>query len=189
MGHAVENQKLVCNQEIDDRRLQVVPGRARHDRFDVMYKFVADETDRPAGKARQSGQSDGLESPHDLLDHSQPVADGPGAIGAGAGLDSELFGDFAVLDDINVLALLADDGAGIAAHEGITANVFAAFDGFEKKGFALPANLAIGGERSFQIRQNPARDRDEIALSGQIQKFRLRWIIDSFHSHKLYSIR
>ena len=88
-------------------------------------------------------------------------------------------GDFAVLDDIDAPALLADDGAGIAADEGIAANVFAAFDGFEKKRLALPANLAIGGEGRFQIRQNPARDRDEVALPGQFQKFRLRWIIHS----------
>ena len=80
LGHAVENQKLVRDQEIHHRRLQVVPGRARHDRFDVMYKFVADETDRPAGKARQTGQRHGLETPHDLFHHLQPVADGFGAI-------------------------------------------------------------------------------------------------------------
>lgn len=60
---------------------------------------------------------------------------------------------------------------------------------FEKKGFALPANLAIGGERRFQIRQNPARDRDEIALSGQFQKFRLRWMIHGLHCFKVYPIR
>ena len=69
---------------------------------------------------------------------------------------------------------LADDGAGIAADKGVAADVFAAFDGFEQEGLALPANLAIGGERRFQIGQNPARDRDQVALPGQFQKFRLR---------------
>src|SRR5208282_5640829 len=151
--------------------------------LDVMYKLVADETDRSAGEARQSGEGDGLEPPHDLFHDLQAVPDGFGAIDAGAGLDGELRGDFAVLDDLDAPALLSDDGAGIAADKGITANVFAAFDGFEKKGFALPANLAIGGERRFQIRQNPARNGDEIALTGPFQKFRLRWIVHGFRRY------
>ena len=37
-------------------RAQFVLRRARHDRFDVVDEFVADETDRAAGEARQAGQ-------------------------------------------------------------------------------------------------------------------------------------
>jgi len=91
-----------------------------------------------------------------LFHRLQPVADGIGARDAGADLDGEMCGDFAVLDDIDAPVQLEDDGAGISAHEGITANVFAAFDGFEQEGFARPANLAIGGRgvsKSARIRR------------------------------------
>ena len=72
---------------------------------------------------------------------------------------------------------LPDDGAGIAADERVAANVLAAFHRFEEERLALAANLAIGRERRFQIRQNAARDRDQVALAGQFQEFRLRRII------------
>ena len=43
----------------------------------------------------------------------------------------------ALLDHLNFLSALAYDGPGIAAHKGIAAKVFSAFNGFEKKGFTV----------------------------------------------------
>ena len=38
---------------------KLVLRRARHDRLDVVDELVADEPDRPAGKARQAGHRHG----------------------------------------------------------------------------------------------------------------------------------
>ena len=78
--------------------------------------------------------------------------------------------DLAVFNKFDAIAGLADDGARIAADKRIAPQMFAAFDGFEQKRFALPANFVIGGERRFKVGQNAARDRDEISLRGQFQK-------------------
>ena len=42
--------------------------------------------------------------------------------------------------------------------------MLAAFDGFEQKRFALPANLAIGRQRRFNVSQQTARHRDQVSL-------------------------
>jgi len=49
--------------------------------------------------------------------------------------------------------------------------VFAAFDGFEQERFAGAPDFAIGRERRFNVRKQPARDGNEISLRGQLQKF------------------
>ena len=69
LGHAVENQQLVRDEKIHGRRAQVVARRARDDRLDVVYKFIADKADRAAGEAGQAGPGNRLETPHDLFDH------------------------------------------------------------------------------------------------------------------------
>ncbi len=72
---------------------------------------------------------------------------------------------------------LLDNGARIAADERIAADVFAALDRFTEKRFALAANLAVGRERRFHIGQDAARDRNQVALGGQLHKFSLSRII------------
>ena len=62
------------------------------------------------------------------------------------------------------VAVLANDRARIATDEGIAPEMLAAFDRFEEKRFALPANFAIGRQRRFEIGQQPARDRDQGCL-------------------------
>ena len=64
-----------------------------------------------------------------------------------------------------------DDRARIAADERVAAEMFAAFDGFEQKRFALAADFAVGRERRFNVGQQAARDGDQVALRGQFQKF------------------
>ena len=49
-------KQLVGDEKIHDGRAQFILRRARHDRLDVVDEFVADETDRAAGEARQAGQ-------------------------------------------------------------------------------------------------------------------------------------
>jgi hypothetical protein len=71
-------------------------------------------------------------------------------------------------EDFDAVAVLADDRARIAAHEGVASEVFAALDGFEEERFALAADLAIGGERGFEIGQQAAADGDQVSLGGQL---------------------
>ena len=71
----------------------------------------------------------------------------------------------------DVLAVLPDDRARIAADERVAPDVFAALDGFEEERFALPADFAVGRERRFQIGEDAARDGNEISLRGELQKF------------------
>ena len=79
------------------------------------------------------------------------------AVVASAGLrsahGSELLDDLAVFEHLDAVAGLPDDRARIAADERIAPEVFAAFDRFEQKRFALPANFAVGRERRFKIGQ------------------------------------
>ena len=81
----------------------------------------------------------------------------------------------AVLDHLDAVAGLLDDGARIAADERIAADVFAAFDRFEQERFARAADFAVGRERRFQIGQNAARDGNQVPLRRQFQKFIRRW--------------
>ena len=76
----------------------------------------------------------------------------------------------AVLQHLHRLAHLPDDRARIAAHEGVAPEVFAALDRLEQERLARPADLAVGRERRFDIRQQPAGDGDQVALGGQLQE-------------------
>ena len=134
-----------------------------------MNKFVADESQRPAAEARQSRNGHRPKAPHDLLDHRQTVLDRLA--------DGETLDHFPVLDHVHPPAGLLDDGARIAADKGVAANVLAALDRFAEEGLALAANLAVGRERRFQIGQDAARDRNQVALAGQLQEFILSWIM------------
>ena len=73
--------------------------------------------------------------------------------------------------DLDVLAVLPDDRARVAADEGIAPDVLAAFHGLEEERFALAADLAVGRERRFQIGQNTARHGDQISLRREFLKF------------------
>ena len=42
--------------------------------------------------------------------------------------------------------------------------MLAALDGFKQERFARAADLAVGGERCFQIGQDAARDGNEVSL-------------------------
>ena len=76
LGHAVKNQQLVGDEKIHDRRAQVVARRARDDRFDVVYKFIADKADRAAGKTGQAGPGNRAESAASLA-RPRPGRPGP----------------------------------------------------------------------------------------------------------------
>ena len=131
----------------------------------------------PPVKRGRPGRLTGLKAPHHLLDHGQAVLDRLGTARLGGVPpcrgDGETFGHFAVFDHLHPAAGLADDGAGIAADKGVAADVLAALDRFKKERFALAANFAIGGEGRFKIRQNPARDRNEISPGRPISEIHL----------------
>ena len=126
---AVESQQLVGDEKIHHRRFQFILRRARHDGFDVVNEFVADEADRAAGEARQARHGHGAEFFHHALDHFEAVLH--------VAPDHEAFRDAAVFEHLDVLAVLPDDRARIAADERVAPDMFAAFDGFEEEGFAL----------------------------------------------------
>jgi hypothetical protein len=73
---AVENQKLVGDEKIHHRRLQFILRRARHDGFDVVDEFVADEADRAAGEARQARHRHRAIFFHHALDDFEAVRNG-----------------------------------------------------------------------------------------------------------------
>src|ERR1700677_1400437 len=165
LGGAVEDEQFIGDEEIHDRRLQVVARRSGDDRLDVVNKLVTDESD---GAAPETGQAGGRGRPiaaHDLFPPRQAVPD-PGS-------DGETFDGFAVFEDVHAVGGLFDDGAGIASDEGVTANMLAAFDGLEEEGFARAADFSIDRERSLQVGQNAAGDGNEVALGGALQE--LRW--------------
>ena len=78
--------------------------------------------------------------------------------------------DLAVFNNFDVMAGLPDDGARIAADKRVTAQMFAALDRFKQKRLTLAAYLVIGGERRFKIREDAARDRNQVSLLRQLQK-------------------
>jgi hypothetical protein len=65
---------------------------------------------------------------------------------------------------------LSDHCARVAADERISTEVLAAFDGFEKKCFSWSANFAIGGERSFDIREQAPGYGDKIPPLGESEE-------------------
>ena len=73
---AVENEQLVGDEKIHHGRLQFVMRRARHDGFDVVDEFVADEADRAAGEARQARHGHRAVFFHHALDNFEAVAHG-----------------------------------------------------------------------------------------------------------------
>src|ERR1039458_5209494 len=126
-------------------------------------KFVADEADGTAGEARQTRHAHRAIFFHHALDDFEAVLHVPADDGA--------FRNAAVLDHLDMLAVLPDDGARIAADERIAPDMFAALDGFKEKRFARAANFAVGRERRFQIGKDAARDGNEISLRRILQKF------------------
>lgn len=64
--------------------------------------------------------------------------------------DDIAVGDAAPAEHFDAGTDLADDGARIAADEGVAADVFAALDRFEEERFAVAAKFAIGGERRLK---------------------------------------
>ena len=127
--HAVKNQKLVGDEEIHHRRFQFIVRRARHDGFDVVDEFVADEAQRAAGEARQARHGHRAIFFHHALDDFEAVLH--------VLADDGAFRDAAVFDHLDVLAVLPDDRARIAADERVAPEMFAALDGFKEKRFAL----------------------------------------------------
>src|SRR5437867_4249332 len=165
---AVEDEQLVGDQKIHSRRAQVVLRRSWHDGFDVVDEFVADETDRAAGEPGQTGQGHGTILFQNALDHFEAVPDTRGAVSGGPARDHKLLHDVAAFDDLDAIVGLPNDRARVAANEGVTTQMLAAFDRFKKKRFALAANFPIGRQGRFQVSQQTARDRNQVALRREL---------------------
>ena len=86
-------------------------------------------------------------------------------------IDRESFDRLSVFDDLDAIAGLADERAGIAADEGISADVFATFDGLKKKGFTRAADFSVSRKRRFNISQQTSRDGNQVALSREFLEF------------------
>jgi hypothetical protein len=83
----------------------------------------------------------------------------------------ETFHHLPVFDDFHLRPGLLDYGPGVAADEGVAAEVLAAFDGLEEEGFAAAADFAVGGKRRLEVGQQAARYGDEVALLGEGAEF------------------
>ena len=81
--------------------------------------------------------------------------------------DLELLRDLAVFDQFHARTGLLDDRARIAAHERVAPDVHPALDRLEEERLALAANFFIRGERRFKVREQAARDRNQVALFRQ----------------------
>ena len=122
LRHAVKNQQLVGDEKNHRGRAQFVPGRARHDRLDVMNEFVADEANRATGEPRQTGQRHGPVFFHHALDDDRPsnrdsILHDPIPDGRSRPSAVKTFNDLAIFDDLDAVTGLPDDGARIAADE------------------------------------------------------------------------
>ncbi len=124
---AIENEQFIRDQEIHRGRAEFVVRRQRHDRFDVVNEFVADEAHGAASEAWQSRHSDGAEALQHALDDFESIAHAILALLVGLRRDGELLDHFAVLDEFDALARLLDDRARIAADERVAPQMFAAF--------------------------------------------------------------
>ena len=152
-----------------------------------MDEFVADETDRAAGEARQAGHGHGAIAFHDALDDFEAVGDLVGRVTPCAPLGGQrtarptfnlkFLHDLAVLDDLDAVGRLLDDGARIAADERVAPDVLAAFHGLEQERLALAADFAVGRERRLKIREDAARDGNQVSLRRELQKFFQRWCV------------
>ena len=147
---AVENQNLVGDEEIHHGRFQFVLRRTRNGRFHVVNKFVADKTNRATGETRQSRRGHRAKFFHHAFDHFKSVFH--------VAPDHKTFRHATVLKHLDVRAVLPDDRARIAADERVASDVFATFDGFKKKRFALTANFAVSREWRFEVGENAACD-------------------------------
>ena len=141
---SVEDEQLVGDEKIHRRRAQVVLGRSWHDGFNVVDEFVADETDRAAGEPGQTGQGHGTILFQQALDDFEAVPDTRGAVSGELARDHKLLHDLAAFDDLDAIVELPNDRARVAADEGVTTQMLAAFDRFKQKRFALAANFPIG---------------------------------------------
>ena len=130
---AVEDEQLVGDEEIERGRAQLVLRRARDDGLDVVDELVADEAHRAAGEAREAGDVHGPVAREHALDDFEAVANALVArLLAGRG-DGELLDDLAVRDDLDAVGGLLDDGARVAADEGVAAQMLTTLDGLEQE--------------------------------------------------------
>lgn len=167
LGHAVEDEHLVGDEEIQRGGAQLVLGGTRDHGLDVVDELVADEAHRPAGEAGHAGDGDGNEPREHRLDHGKAVADDLLAgrtrmRGDPVGVDHPT-----LFDDFHPVGGLADHRPRPAAHERVPAQVLAALDRLEEERFALTPQLLVGGQGGFEVREQAAGDRDAIAPAGQ----------------------
>ena len=167
---AVEHEQLIRDDEIHRGRSEFVMRRARNNGFDIVDKFVTDETHRAASEARQPRQRDGPILLHNALDDFESVLHAIFTRLFARRWYAELLHHLAVLGDFNLAAGLLDDRTRIAADERIATEMFAAFHGLKEKRFALPTDFAIGRERRFDVSENARGDGDQVAPSCQFQK-------------------
>jgi len=68
-------------------------------------------------------------------------------------MNPELLDRFAIFEDLDPVALLADNRTRVAADKGIAPEMLAAFDRFEKERFTGPPDFSISRQRGFDIRE------------------------------------
>ena len=164
----VENEQLVGDEKIHRRRAQLVLRRSWDDGFDVVNELVTDEANRAAGEPGQTGQGHASELFQQAFDDFEAVLDRRDALSGGGARDQHVLHDASTFNDFDAIVELPNDCARVAADEGVTSQMLAALDRFEKKRFALAANFPIGRQGRFQVSQQTARDRNQVALRREL---------------------
>jgi hypothetical protein len=113
LGDAIEDQEFVRDQEIHRGRVEFIVRWARHNGFDVVDELVTDESDGAAGESRQTRNSHRAVTLEDALDDFESITHAVFAFFVWPRWDGELFDDFAVFDQLDAIAGLLDDCAGL----------------------------------------------------------------------------
>src|SRR5947199_2794282 len=131
-----------------------------------MKEFITNNADGTAGEARQTRNGHSPKTFQHLLNHGKAISHD--RISSWFGIDVEFCGDLAVFEDLDTVAVLADDCSRIATNKGIAPDVFATFDRLKEERFALAADLSIRRKRCIKIGKQTAGDWNQIPVQGQL---------------------
>ena len=122
-----------------------------------MDVLVADHADHPADERRQARHFGHAQAGDLVLHEGQRVGrGGHGFLAAPAP------------DDLGAVFPGGDGQGGGGPAETVTADVFAAGDRLEEKGFAQGAQAGVDGNRRLEVRHEVEADRDQVGRLGQL---------------------
>ena len=154
----VEGEHLIEEHEAGVGHAEVVGG-VLGQALDLADDVVGEEADGSGGEGWQAGNAGGIVAFEGVIPEGEDVAvDLTGA---------RAFGDLDGAAARDELAI------GLDADEGVAAEVFASFDGFEDEAFGLVCGKAQeSGDGSLEIGREGAVERDQCMGACEAQEFR-----------------